>query len=70
MLNTISKWFNIQTVDAHCDVPCGVYDPSTAQIAAKTVHALTKKIIDLPMPGASAKPEELLCALLATTSPA
>ncbi len=47
MFNTISRWLNIQTADAHCDVPCGVYDPSTAQVAAKTVNALTKKIIDL-----------------------
>ncbi len=29
--------FNIQEVKAHCDVPCGIYDPSTAQIAALSV---------------------------------
>src|ERR1017187_6749382 len=59
MLNAIAQWFKIQTVDAHCDVPCGVYDPSTAQVAAKTVYSLTKKIIDLPVPGPTMKPEEL-----------
>ena len=29
--------FNIKEVKAHCDVPCGIYDPSTAQIAALSV---------------------------------
>ncbi len=29
--------FKIQEVKAHCDVPCGIYDPITAQIAALSV---------------------------------
>jgi nickel superoxide dismutase len=29
--------FKFQEVKAHCDVPCGIYDPSTAQIAALSV---------------------------------
>jgi nickel superoxide dismutase len=58
MIQSLTGWFKVATADAHCDVPCGVYDPSTAQIAAKTVAALTKKIIDLPVPAATAKPEE------------
>ncbi len=29
--------FNINEVKAHCDVPCGIYDPSAAQIAALSV---------------------------------
>jgi nickel superoxide dismutase len=33
------------TVHAHCDVPCGIYDPSTAQIAAKTVKAMYDKFL-------------------------
>lgn len=28
------------TASAHCDIPCGVYDPATAQIAALTVIRL------------------------------
>jgi nickel superoxide dismutase len=52
MLNTIARWFKIQTVDAHCDVPCGVYDPATAALAARTVAVLAKKIVDLPVPAA------------------
>jgi len=29
--------FKIQTVKAHCDIPCGIYDPISAQIAALSV---------------------------------
>jgi nickel superoxide dismutase len=31
------------TVAAHCDVPCGIYDPTAAQVAAKTVKAMYDK---------------------------
>lgn len=31
------------TVSAHCDVPCGIYDPTSAQVAAKTVKAMYDK---------------------------
>src|SRR4051812_34767501 len=50
MFTTLKNWFGMVTADAHCDVPCGVYDPSAAQVAAKTVMTLTKKIIDLAVP--------------------
>lgn len=29
--------FDLKEVNAHCDVPCGIYDPSAAQIAALSV---------------------------------
>jgi len=29
--------FNTKEVNAHCDVPCGIYDPIVAQIAALSV---------------------------------
>jgi nickel superoxide dismutase len=32
-------------VSAHCDVPCGIYDPSGAQVAAKTVKAMYDKFL-------------------------
>ncbi len=32
-------------VRAHCDVPCGIYDPSTAKIAADTVAKMVEKIV-------------------------
>lgn len=33
--------------DAHCDGPCGIYDPASARIAAEAVRSMTKKILDL-----------------------
>ena len=42
-------------VNAHCDGPCGVYDPASARIAAEAVLSMTKKMLDLkaPNPGES-----------------
>ena len=42
------------TVRAHCDIPCGIYDPHLAQIAALTVIRMNQLINDLgdaPGPG-------------------
>ena len=32
---------------AHCDGPCGVYDPASARVAAEAVQSMTKKMIAL-----------------------
>jgi nickel superoxide dismutase len=32
------------TVYAHCDVPCGIYDPAQAQLAARTVARMVELI--------------------------
>jgi nickel superoxide dismutase len=40
----------IRTASAHCDGPCGVYDPASARIAAEAVLSMTKKILDLTPP--------------------
>ena len=37
----------VDTVSAHCDGPCGVYDPASARIAAEAALSMTKKIIAL-----------------------
>ncbi|QQR83748.1 superoxide dismutase, Ni [Candidatus Peregrinibacteria bacterium] len=37
-------------VFAHCDGPCGVYDPASARIAAEAVVSMTKKLLDLKRP--------------------
>jgi nickel superoxide dismutase len=58
MLSALCRWLTVRPADAHCDVPCGVYDPATAALAAKTVAVLAKKIADLPVPGASATSAE------------
>ena len=33
---------------AHCDGPCGVYDPASARIAAEAVLSMEKKLAALP----------------------
>ncbi|ERN42002.1 superoxide dismutase, Ni [Rubidibacter lacunae KORDI 51-2] len=43
----LKQWFPAQSVSAHCDGPCGVYDPASARIAAEAVVSMTKKILDL-----------------------
>lgn len=42
---------------AHCDVPCGIYDPKAAQIAAATILKMVQKLNEIKAsPGT---PEEL-----------
>src|SRR5256714_11331266 len=43
---------------AHCDIPCGIYDPHMAQIAALTVVRMVQLIQGLQMPAAGASKEE------------
>ena len=33
----LDQHFHFESVDAHCDIPCGIYDPHHAQIGALTV---------------------------------
>jgi nickel superoxide dismutase len=37
VVELLDKHFGIERARAHCDIPCGIYDPITAQIAALTV---------------------------------
>ncbi len=37
----------IKPVYAHCDLPCGVYDPVQAKIEAESVHKILEKYADL-----------------------
>jgi nickel superoxide dismutase len=34
------------TVYAHCDLPCGVYDPAQARIEAASIYGINKKLGD------------------------
>lgn len=43
------------TAYAHCDVPCGIYDPKPAQIAAATILKMVQKIDELQLPDMSDK---------------
>lgn len=42
-------------VEAHCDGPCGVYDPASARIAAEAAVSMTKKLLALEVPDPSDK---------------
>ena len=57
MLKQIAKLIKAnrpsEVVYAHCDGPCGVYDPSSIRIAAEAVVSMTKKIGALEVPDAS-----------------
>ena len=47
---------DLEVAEAHCDAPCGVYDPASARISAEAVLSMTKKILDLKAPdGGDAK---------------
>ncbi len=43
---------------AHCDIPCGIYDPHLAQLAALTTVRMNQLIDGLAMPGEGASPKE------------
>jgi len=45
--------FKLEKIKAHCDVPCGIYDPSAAQIAALSVI----RMVDLMEAKMQMKPE-------------
>ena len=51
MLNRIAhqikQFFPAPEVSAHCDGPCGVYDPASSRVYAEAVLSMTKKIADL-----------------------
>ena len=37
------RFFGVEEVQAHCDLPCGVYDPAQARIEAQSVKATIEK---------------------------
>lgn len=41
------KLFALKPVYAHCDLPCGVYDPAQARIEAESIKAMMHKYADL-----------------------
>ena len=47
LVNMLDRKFVFDRAKAHCDIPCGIYDPSTAQIAALTVVRMMDLMADL-----------------------
>jgi nickel superoxide dismutase len=47
LVEVLDKRFGIEQARAHCDIPCGIYDPIAAQIAALTVVRMIDLMNDL-----------------------
>jgi nickel superoxide dismutase len=47
LLNVFDKKFGIPSVAAHCDIPCKIYDPITAQVACLSVLRLIDLIQEI-----------------------
>lgn len=48
LLDSLIKLLPSKPILAHCDIPCGIYDPKAAQTAAQTVLKMIQKIKELP----------------------
>ena len=46
MFATALRSLRIIEVSAHCDLPCGVYDPAQARIEAESIKAVIGKLAD------------------------
>ena len=53
LVKTLRSRSKANIVEAHCDGPCGVYDPASIRIAAEAAVSMTKKILDLSPPDSS-----------------
>ena len=57
-VNMIKGTFKADVAYAHCDIPCGIYDPHLAQVAAHTVVRMHMLINELEKPGPDATAEQ------------
>ncbi len=45
-MKLLNLFFPVKLAFAHCDIPCGVYDPKPAQMAAESVERMVKGILN------------------------
>ena len=57
-LSGIRRFLQVHEAEAHCDIPCGIYDPISAKIAAQTVLKMVMRIQALQDPGAGASADQ------------
>ena len=57
-VNMVKGTFKADVAYAHCDIPCGIYDPHLAQVAAHTVVRMHMLINELEKPGPDATAEQ------------
>ena len=43
MIQSLGQVSTAPIAEAHCDGPCGVYDPASVRIAAEAAVSMTKK---------------------------
>jgi nickel superoxide dismutase len=46
LLSAVDRISDPKTVHAHCDIPCGVYDPEQARIEAESCYKMIQKYHD------------------------
>ncbi|MEM9631477.1 MAG: superoxide dismutase, Ni [Pseudomonadota bacterium] len=46
LADAIDQLIGVETVDAHCDIPCKIYDPALALVAALSVVRLTDILLE------------------------
>jgi nickel superoxide dismutase len=54
LIRGLNRVFPPRVAHAHCDIPCGIYDPIAAKIAAQTVLKMAMRIQNLEKPDAHA----------------
>jgi len=50
IINLLLRLLPSRPVYAHCDIPCGIYDPKPSQLAAQTVLKMVQKILSESLP--------------------
>ena len=65
LIHQIDRLIGFPEASAHCDIPCKIYDPSTAQIAALTVIRMVDMINELPDENLSRAQQAQLSRLVA-----
>lgn len=58
ILDTIDRIMPFKVAYAHCDIPCGIYDPHAMQMAAHTVIRMDMMIADATKAGPAMTPED------------
>ena len=58
ILGALDRLAPAEVAHAHCDIPCGIYDPHHAQLAAHTVIRMVDLIGQLEKPGPNSTPEQ------------
>ncbi|MBM3945463.1 MAG: superoxide dismutase, Ni [SAR202 cluster bacterium] len=55
IVSVLKRLSPVREVHAHCDIPCGIYDPIAAKIAAQTVQKMVMRIQALKQPTTDAE---------------